>query len=126
VRSASSTADQTLNSAMQKFDNQEYEAALNLFSEVISKDQNNMAGHFYAGVALQETGKYQNAIQQYQAVIINKDNLFIEQAQWYIALCYLQTNENKKAYKQFRNIADNQGFYQEKAQAILKKMEYSE
>ena len=126
VRSASSTADQTLITAMQKFEDQDYEAAINLFSEVISKDQKNMAGHFYAGVSLQETGKYQNAIQEYQTVIIDKDNLFIEQAQWYIGLCYLQTNENKKAYKQFRNIADNQGFYQAKAQAILKKMEYSE
>lgn len=126
VRSASSTADQTLNSAMQKYEDQDYEAALNLFSKVISNDQNNMAGHFYTGVSLQETGKYQNAIQEYQTVISNKDNLFIEQAQWYIGLCYLQTNENKKAYKQFRNIADNQGFYQAKAQAILKKMEYSE
>jgi hypothetical protein len=126
VRSANSTADQTLNSAMQKYEDQDYEAALSLFSEVISNDQNNMAGHFYAGVALQETGKYQNAIQEYQTVIIDKDNLFIEQAQWYIGLCYLQTNENKKAYKQFRNIAENKGFYQAKAQAILKKMEYAE
>jgi hypothetical protein len=126
VRSASATADITLNSAMQKFENKDYEAALNLFSEVISNDPDNMAGHFYAGVSLQETGKYQNAINQYQAVIIDKDNLFIEQAQWYTGLCYLQTNENKKAYKQFRNIADNNGFYQLKAQAILNKMEYSE
>jgi tetratricopeptide (TPR) repeat protein len=85
-----------------------------------------MAGHFYSGVALQETGKYQNAIQQYQTVITNKDNLFMEQAQWYIGLCYLQTNENKKAYKIFRKIATNEGFYQQKADAILQKIEDTE
>ena len=124
VRSASLTADQTLTAALQKYDNQEYEAALNLFSEVISNDQNNMVGHFYSGVSLQETGKYQNAIQEYQAVITDRDNLFIEQAQWFTGLCYLQTNENKKAYKQFRKIAQSEGFYRQKAQAILQKMNY--
>jgi hypothetical protein len=126
VRSASLTADQTLTAALQKFDNQDYEAAISLFNEVICRDQNNMVGHFYAGVSLQETGKYLNAIKEYETVIIDKDNLFTEQADWYIGLCYLQTNENKKAYKQFKKIAKNEGFYQQKAQAILRKIKYSE
>ena len=126
VRSANAATDQTLAKALQKFDNQDYEEALNLFLDVTSRDQNNMVGHFYTGVSLQETGKYQNAIKEYETVIIDEDNLFIEQAQWYIGMCYLQTNENKKAFKQFKNIAKNAGFYQQKAQAILRKMKYSE
>ncbi|HBY54393.1 MAG TPA: hypothetical protein DEH15_18370, partial [Marinilabiliales bacterium] len=125
-RSANESADPTFATALQKIDNQEYEAAIDLLNEVTSRNQNNSVAHFYTGVSLQETGKYQNAISEYHKVIINKDNLFIEQAQWYIGLCYLQTNENKKAYKQFKKIAENQGFYQPKAQAILRKMKYSE
>ncbi len=126
VRSANTNADKTLSEAMQKFDNKDYNAALNLFSEVISRDQSNMVGHFYTGVSLQETGKYNNAIKEFETVIIDKDNLFIEQAEWYIGLCYLQTNENKKAYRQFKKIAKNDGYYQQKAQAILRKTKYSE
>ena len=126
VRSANVTTNQKLTEALQKYENQEYNAALDLFSEVLNKDRNNMVGHFYTGVSLQETGKYQNAIKEYETVIVDKDNLFTEQAQWYIGLCYLQTNENKKAYKQFKKIANNQGFYQQKAQAILNKIKYSE
>jgi hypothetical protein len=122
ARSANMTTDQTLTVALQKFDNQDYEEALNLFSDIISKDQNNMVGHFYSGVSLQETGKYQKAIKEYETVVIDKDNLFMEQANWYIGLCYLQTNENKKAYRQFKKIAENKGFYQQKAQSILGKM----
>jgi len=53
--------------------------------------------HFYSGASFQETGQYKNAINEYQMVINDKDNLFIEQAQWYIGLCYLQTNDSKKA-----------------------------
>jgi hypothetical protein len=126
VRSANLTANKTLSEALQKFENQDFNAAIDLFSEVINRDQNNMVGHFYTGVSLQETGKYQNAIKEYETVIIDKDNLFTEQAEWYIGLCYLQTNENKKAYQQFKKIAKNEGFYQQKAQSILSKIKYSE
>jgi len=126
VRSANLTANKTLSEALQKFEDQDYNAALDLFSEVISRDQNNMVGHFYTGVSLQETGKYQNAIKEYETVIIDKDNLFTEQAEWYIGLCYLQTNENKKAYQQFKKIAKNEGFYQQKALTILSKIKHSE
>jgi len=126
VRSANLTANKTLSEALQKFENQDYNAALNLFTEVIARDQNNMVGHFYTGISLQETGKYQNAIKEYETVIIDKDNLFTEQAKWYIGLCYLQTNEKKKAYTQFKKIAKNEGFYQQKAQSILNKIKDSE
>jgi hypothetical protein len=125
-RSANITANQTLSEALQKLDNQEYKSAINLFNEVIGRDQKNMVGHFYAGVSLQETGKYKSAIQEYQTVMTDKDNLFVEQANWYIGLCYLQTSDDKKAYNQFKKIAKNEGFYQLKAQAILRKMKVSE
>jgi len=125
-RSANESADQTLANGLQKYNNQDYKTAINLFREVTSRNQNNPVAHFYTAAALQETGEYQNAIDEYQMVVVNKDNLLVEQAQWYIGLCYLQTNENKKAHKQFKKIAENQGFYQPKAQAILRKISYSE
>lgn len=125
-RSARLSANQTLAAAMQKFEDKEYNTALDLLNQVTYANQNNTVAHFYTGATLQETGRYQDAINEYQIVIDDKDNLFTEQAQWYIGLCYLQNNENKKAFKQFKNIADNQGFYQIKAQAILHKMKQTE
>jgi len=125
-RSPDLTTDKTLPEALQRFDNKDYTTAINLLKEVIGRDQKNMAANFYAGVSLQETGKYESAIDQYQTVMIDKDNLFVEQANWYIGLCYLQTNENKKAYNQFKKIAENQGYNQLKAQAILRKMKVAE
>ena len=122
VRSAEMNTNKTLADAPNKYENKDYKAALDLFNQVIANDQNNMAGHFYAAVSLQETGKYTNAINEYQTVINNNDNLFTQQAQWYSALCYLQTNDEKKAVKQFRKIAENKGFYQASALQILKKI----
>jgi hypothetical protein len=125
-RSACMTANQTLSDALQKFNNQDYKNALDLLQEVIQEDQNNMVGHFYAGVSLQETGKYISAIHEYETVMTDKDNLFVEQANWFIGLCYLKTSDDKKAYNQFKKIAKNEGFYQLKAQAILRKMKVSD
>lgn len=125
-RSASMTADQALLEALQKYNNEDYKSAIILFNEVIGRDQNNMVGHFYAGVSLQETGKYNSAIHEYQTVMADKDNLFLEQANWFIGLCYLKTGDDKKAYNQFKKIAKNEGFYQLKAQAILRKVKVSE
>lgn len=121
-RSSNSSSDQTFAMALEKYNSKDYQSALDLLQEVIAKDQNNTASHFYSGVSLQELGKYKNAIEEYQIVVIDKDNLFIEQAEWYIGLCLIQTKEDQKAIEQFRKIAKGKGFYQLKAEAILRKM----
>jgi len=122
TRSSTSNSDETFALALQKYNKQDYHSALNLLQEVISRDQNNMASHFYSAVSLQELGKYKNAIEEYEIVVVNKDNLFIEQAQWYIGLCFIQTKEDKKAISQFKKIVNGKGFYEDKAEAILRKM----
>lgn len=126
VRSASISADKTLSEALAKYERRDYKGALELFNQVLLNNPGNMAGHFYAGISLQEAGKYQTAIKEYETVIGNKDNLFTEQAEWYTGLCYLQTNEEKKAFRQFKKIAQSEGFYQRKAEAILRKIKYTE
>ncbi len=126
VRSADLNENITFALALQKYENKQYEEALKLFSKVVAEDPDNMASHFYSGISLQETGRYNKAIHEYETVIVNKDNLFTEQAEWYTGLCLLQTDNNKKAYKLFKKIALSKGFYQQKAELILKKINYTE
>ena len=89
----------------------------------MGQNPSNPVAQFYAGASLQATGDYRGAIERYQAVLEDRDNMFVEQARWYIGLCYLQTNDQKKAYQHFKKISQSQGFYQEKAQAILRKLD---
>ncbi len=125
-RSGDALIDSKLTKALHQFNQQEYQGAINLFGEVLEIDKNNPVSNFYSGIAYQETGQVKMALESYQRVILDRDNLFIEQAQWYIGLCYLQTENREKAYKQFKRIAANEGYYQEKASAILKKIKYFE
>jgi len=72
------------------------------------------------GVSNFEEKKYPEAKQSFGRVIDDKDNLFVDQARWYLALCYLNTNETKKAKELFLTISKENGIYQNDAKKIMK------
>jgi tetratricopeptide (TPR) repeat protein len=117
TRSESST--DTLRILSQFINNKEYVVALN-FIKKIPIDKYNVVTHFYLGVIYQETKDYRNAIEQYEIVIKDNDNLFIEQSKWYVGLCYMKINQNKKAIERFDELAQNSSFYKSNAEELLK------
>jgi tetratricopeptide (TPR) repeat protein len=123
TRSASLHEERLLNQALVEMNNKEYDSALKLFSEILQKDGRNIAGNFYTGTIRQQTGKYEDAIHSFTNVITQGDNLFVEQSEWFIGLCYLNRNEREKAIRQFRKISKSNGYYQQQSKAILKKLE---
>ena len=125
-RSGDALVDSKITQALHKFNEQQYGTAIDMFGEVLKIDANNPVGNFYTAMAYQQTGQFQLALEAYGKVIRDRDNLFVEQAQWYTGLCYLQTENRKKAYRQFKKIAQGEGFYQQKAEAILEKIKYIE
>jgi hypothetical protein len=125
-RSGDALIDSKLTKALGMFNAKEYTQAIGLFGEVLQVDKNNPVSNFYSAMAYQETGQPNMALGAYQKVVRDRDNLFVEQAQWYIGLCYLQSENRKKAYQQFKRIANSESFYNEKASAILRKIEYLE
>ena len=122
-RSVSSASENTVNRAILKMNEKDYDAALNLFSEVLKNDEDNVIGNFYIGAIQQKKGNYDAAINSFTNVIRQGDNLFIEQSQWYIGLCYLNRNETEKAIRQFKKIVQEQGYYQKESEKILGKLE---
>ncbi len=111
-----------LSMALQKYNEQRYQEALSLFQLVIKQNGNDPAGNFYAGMSYQELRQYRKAIYHYDRVIKNHDNLFVEQAEWYMGLCFLQTNNKNKAVPLFQKIENEHGYYGSKAEKILKEI----
>lgn len=122
-RSANSTEDILINQAMEAFNEKDYSEALNLYTKVLAEDETNPVGNFYAGMALQEEQRFEEAINSYQKVVTHADNLFVEQAEWYIGLCYLQREERDKAVRQFRKIVAAKGYYGNMAEELLRKLD---
>jgi len=107
------------------FSNGEYEKAIPLYNEAISKSNEKYVSHFYKGASFQNLEKFEQAIPEYSKVIDHGDNMFIEEAEWYKSLCYIKLGEKHKAKKQLLAIIDRKGFYEQDAKAVLRKIKYS-
>lgn len=121
-RSLSTDGDNLMGEAIASINQQDYDSALKLLDGILSEDENNYTGNFYSGLSYQGKGEYNNAIQSFAKVISHGDNLFIEQSEWYLGLCYLNNEEREKAVRQFRKIAASNGYYQASSEKILKRL----
>lgn len=123
TRSSDATADHILMNAVNSYESKDYRTALTLFKKILDKDSTNITSNFYSGISNIEINEYSKANKNFTRVIKHKNNLFIEQSEWYLGFCYLMTNEKDKAVNQFHTIANGNSFYKTKAQEILNKLE---
>ena len=119
-RSAETDYQDLLSRAMTQYESKDYEAAIGLFEQILAKDPADMASSLYSGISYMETEQYKKADQKFQKIIDHKDNLFVEQAEWYLGFCYLHTGQNLEARGQFKQIADGDGSYSKKARKIMR------
>jgi len=122
VRASSSPADEIYLNAVNAYNKEDYEQALVLFEKVLDSDQNRMEANIMSGVSNMELSKYKNASGSFEKVIDHNNNLFIEDAQWYLGFCYLKTDHTEKAIEQFTKIASSTSSRKDKAKKILRKI----
>ncbi len=121
-RASASLNDEIYQDAVIAYNNEEYEQALHLFEEVLEADMGRMEANIMSGVSNMELSNYQMASGSFNKVIDHKDNLFIEDAQWYLGFCYLKTENKNKAIEQFTKIAESSSSRNKKARKILRKI----
>lgn len=116
VRSAEMSSNDVLQDAFGFYKQNDYENALIYFSQL----ENQITAKFYSGICYIELNNYNQAINSFKYVVEDKDNLLIEQAEWYLGLIYLMNNQKEDAIKQLTDISESQGFYSSKAKEVLK------
>jgi tetratricopeptide (TPR) repeat protein len=119
-RSAQAGADADFTLAIEFYNTHDYEKAEILFNKVLEKKPNDMQTVLLKGVSNFEEKKYPEAKQSFGKVIDDKNNLYIDQAQWYLALCYLNTDEMEKAKQLFKTIVKENGIYKNDARKIIR------
>ena len=116
--------DQNIVEAVIKFQKKDFGAASESFKSILNKDNSNIAVWFYYGISNIETRNYGNSIKAFTTIINQKDNLYIEHAEWYLGLCYLKNNQKDKAMDQFVTVASNpDNFHRQEAKDILEKLQ---
>jgi TolA-binding protein len=121
-RSLTAKTDDNFTQAKEYFESHDYKNAALFFSKVVESNPKDMSATLLNGISNYEDRKYPEAKQSFGKVIDDKVSLFVDQAQWYLALCYLQTNENDKAFKLLEIIRNEGGFYSRDAKKIIRNM----
>ena len=121
-RSANAHISPLLREALYKYENRQYKAAIGLFQEILEINPQMTASYLYSGISYLEIKEFVNAEESFQAVIDHDDNLYMEQADWYLGIVYLLTDQKEKARVQFQKIKADDGYYRDEAAKILRKL----
>jgi TolA-binding protein len=108
--------------ALEFYKTHDYKNAAIYFSKVVASEPKDMYSTLLNGIANFENNKYPEAKRSFGNVIDDNNNLYIDQAQWYLALCYVKTDEREKAIQQLEIIKDEGGIYRNDAKKIIRKL----
>jgi tetratricopeptide (TPR) repeat protein len=122
VRSGVSSGNTLMENALASYASREYEKAIIYLEQVISTGQEDMESVFMHGMANMEVKNYPVASGSFTKVIEHNDNLYLEDAAWYLGLCYMMTGNNEKAKNQFNAIASSRSRYGKQASKLARRL----
>ena len=122
VRTGSPEIDEIFQKALKAYENQEFEMAVVYFEEVLSMDRNRMEANLLTGASNLELEEYKEAEKSFNKVIDHNNNMFVEEAEWYLGFCYLKTNKTTQAMEQFKKFSESSSEKQEMAKKILRRL----
>lgn len=122
TRSGMESSNTEFNLALDYYKIHDYKNAAILFSKVINNEPGDMHSTFLNGVSNFEISNYPEAKNSFSRVITDDDNLFIDHAEWYLALCYIRTGETEKAKDQLKKIIGTESIYRKEAKQVLRRL----
>lgn len=111
-----------LSEALDKFDNEDYESALQDFRTILSQYPNDMNALFYAGLCHYHTDNNSQAIEIMARVKDAKINTFDQDAEWYTALAYKSINQMEETRILLTKISESNSYYGAMAHDELEKL----
>jgi tetratricopeptide (TPR) repeat protein len=122
LRSEETVNNQDYKLALEYYNIHDYRNAATYFKKVLASDPGNMHSEFLSGISNFENQDYPGAKGSFSKVIADNNNYYIDHAQWYLALCYLKTDEKLKAIDQLTIIKKSKTIYRKDARKILRSL----
>ena len=119
-RSVSSVNDELMGNAMISYSQGNYKEAIGYLEKIVASERNNMESVFMYGVSNMAAKNYPVAVTSFNKVLQQNDNLYLEDASWYLGLSYMMDKEKDKAIRQFEFIAASKSRYSKDAKKLLK------
>ena len=108
--------------AVEFYNIHDFRNAAKYFSMVLESDPENMQTELLNGISNFENQDYPAAKGSFFRVISDNNNFYIDHAQWYLALCYLKTDEPEKAVEQLAIIEKSKTIYRKEARKIIRSL----
>ncbi|MBT3385928.1 MAG: hypothetical protein HN778_02130 [Prolixibacteraceae bacterium] len=106
--------------------NGKYNKAIKVYDEAFANIKNEkFVFHFYKGASLQKLGRYEEAIVEFNQVVNDGDNMFIEESRWFRSLCHVKLGNKSIAKNELTAIINRNGDYKKEAKAILRRLKYT-
>jgi tetratricopeptide (TPR) repeat protein len=121
-RTATSDVDISFKSAMDLYNSGDYRAASSALTEYLNHNPGKMEAFFILGVSEMENNNFDNAIKILRSLSENQSNLYLDHSQWYLALCYIKTENYSLATDELQAIINSGSYYKSKARKVLKKI----
>jgi TolA-binding protein len=114
------SAETSYNDAIDYFNKKEFAKALAGFQAYLKQNPGSLKFEFLSGISNMEIRNFNNAELSFNKIIKKEGNLYVEDANWYLAMCYIATNDIAMARYQLRKIVMSESFYKSKAKKILR------
>ncbi|MFO7575679.1 MAG: tetratricopeptide repeat protein [Bacteroidales bacterium] len=121
-RSLSLSPDDAYIQAVNEYKKGDYDKAISLFLQYTTLEEDNPELYMMLGNSYAEKEQFTEAGANYRRVIDHNDNLYIEDANWMLALCYLRTGDSEKARMQLSMIASSDSRHSRNAVKALRKL----
>jgi tetratricopeptide (TPR) repeat protein len=121
-RSLSQASFSDFSVAVEYYNKHDFKNAALFFKKVLDSNPDEMPSTFLYGVSNFENSNYPEARHSFNNVIENRYNLFREDAQWYLALCYIKTDQREIAREKLLLIKDSESRYKRDAKKVLRKI----
>jgi len=107
--------------AIQRFNAGDYTGAASGFSDATRKDNTDITPRFFLGITQLALENYDHAIALLSEVAL-KEGTYSKESQWYLGLAFLKTGEKEKALACFEPLSKTPGFYQARAEKIVRRL----
>ncbi len=118
-RSLSAEMDEAYIKATSLYQAGDYSEAIRWFNMIVDED---MQVEYMKGTSHMHIEQYKEAIGSFSMVVNNNDNLFLEDAKFYLGICYLQTGQEIKAKPVLESISNSDNRHSKNARKLLRKI----
>ncbi len=101
------------------YKNGDYKLAIELFET----NNDDIVATLYSGFCYMKFEEFDRAIVNFKLIISDDDNLFVDQAEWNLGLCYLKIGKENLAKSMFNHVINEKGAFRNKAKILLQKLE---